>query len=97
MRRAATLANKPLRLRIQVTGLDAMCRMVQAGLGIGLLPDRAFALLGSGMGTLQAVALTDTWAERTLQLVARNFGTLPLTARMLVEHLQQSSRSHFDS
>ncbi|MDT8989405.1 LysR family transcriptional regulator [Curvibacter sp. APW13] len=97
MRRAATQANKPLRLRIQVTGLDAMCRMVQAGLGIGLLPDRAFALLGSGMGALRAVALTDPWAERTLQLVARNFGTLPLTARMLVEHLQQSSRSHFDS
>lgn len=97
MRRAATQANKPLRLRIQVTGLDAMCRMVQAGLGIGLLPDRAFALLGSGMGTLRAVALTDAWAERTLQLVARNFSTLPLTARMLVEHLQQSSRSYFDS
>lgn len=97
MRRAATQANKPLRLRIQVTGLDAMCRMVQAGLGIGLLPDRAFALLGSGMGALRAVALTDAWAERTLQLVARNFGSLPLTARMLVEHLQQSSRSHSDS
>jgi DNA-binding transcriptional LysR family regulator len=97
MRRAAAQANKPLRLRIQVTGLDAMCRMVQAGLGIGLLPDRAFALLGSGMGTLRAVALTDAWAERTLQLVARNFSTLPLTARMLVEHLQQSSRSYFDS
>lgn len=97
MRRAATLAGKPLKLRIQVTGLDAMCRMVQAGLGIGLLPDRAFALLGSGMGALRAVALTDAWAERSLQLVARDFGTLPLTARMLVEHLQQPICSQFNS
>lgn len=97
MRRAATEAGKPLKLRIQVTGLDAMCRMVQAGLGIGLLPNRAFDLLGPGMGALRAVALTDAWAERTLQLVARDFGTLPITARLLVEHLQQSSRSHFDS
>lgn len=97
MRRAATLAGKPLKLRIQVTGLDAMCRMVQAGLGIGLLPDRAFALLGPGMGALRAVALTDAWAERTLQLVARDFGTLPITARMLVEHLRPPDNSHFDS
>lgn len=97
MRRAATQAGKPLKLRIQVTGLDAMCRMVQAGLGIGLLPDRAFALLGPGMGALRAVALTDAWAERTLQLVARDFGTLPITARMLVEHLRPPDNSHFDS
>lgn len=97
MRRAATQAGKPLKLRIQVTGLDAMCRMVQAGLGIGLLPDRAFALLGPGMGALRAVPLTDAWAERTLQLVARDFGTLPITARLLVEHLLASSRSQLDS
>ncbi|MGQ0708227.1 MAG: LysR substrate-binding domain-containing protein [Rhodoferax sp.] len=91
MRRAATEADKALKLRIQVTGLDAMCRMIQAGMGIGLLPDRAFGLL-AGMGALRAVPLADAWAARTLQLVARDFDTLPVTARLLVEHLSAPER-----
>ena len=33
--------------------------------------------------------LLDDWAERRLQLVARNFSTLPLTAHLLVDHLTQ--------
>lgn len=86
MSRAAHQAGRTVRLRMQVTGLDAMCRMVDAGLGIGLMPDRAFALLRP-MGALQAVALTDDWAERELQLVARDFATLPVTARLLADHL----------
>jgi len=86
MRRAALEANQAIHLRIQVTGLDAMCRMIHNGLGIGLLPKRAFELL-QGVGDLQAVALSDTWAERDIQIIARDFEALPLTARMLAEHL----------
>ncbi|WP_295851712.1 LysR family transcriptional regulator [uncultured Xylophilus sp.] len=86
MQRAAARAGKPLKLRIQVTGLDAMCRMIDNGLGIGVLPDRAFALMG-GVGALRAVALTDDWAARELRILARDFAALPVTARMLVDHL----------
>lgn len=86
MRAAAARAGRPLRQRIQVTGLDAMCRMIDNGLGVGLLPDRAFALM-HGVGRLRAVALTDAWAQRELSLVARDFEALPVTARLLVEHL----------
>ena len=86
MRAAAAVAARPLRQRIQVTGLDAMCRMIDNGLGVGLLPDRAFALM-RGVGHLQAIPLTDAWAQRELRLVARDFDALPVTARLLVEHL----------
>ena len=86
MRAAAATAGRPLRQRIQVTGLDAMCRMIDNGLGIGLLPDRAFALM-HGVGRLQAVPLQDAWAQRRLRLVARDFDALPVTARLLAEHL----------
>jgi DNA-binding transcriptional LysR family regulator len=34
---AAAQAGAP-RLRIQVTGLDAMCRMIDNGLGVGVMP-----------------------------------------------------------
>ena len=36
--RAARDAGLPLRLRIQVRSFDAMCEMIAAGLGIGVLP-----------------------------------------------------------
>lgn len=86
MRAAAAAAGRPLRQRIQVTGLDAMCRMIDNGLGVGLLPDRAFALMRS-VGRLTAVPLTDAWAHRELRVVARDFDALPITSRLLVEHL----------
>lgn len=86
MRAAAAAAGRPLRQRIQVTGLDAMCRMIDNGLGVGLLPDRAFALM-RGVGRLQAIPLTDAWAHRELRVVARDFDALPVTSRLLVEHL----------
>jgi len=86
MRAAAAAAGRPLRQRIQVTGLDAMCRMIDSGLGVGLLPDRAFELM-RGVGRLAAVPLTDAWARRELRVVARDFDALPVTARLLAEHL----------
>ncbi len=86
MRRAAAAIGQGIRLRFRVTGLDAMCRMIDNRLGVGLMPDRAFALL-QHMGRLRAVPLLDDWAARTLQVLARDFAALPVTARMLVDHL----------
>ncbi len=86
MRRAAAGVGRTIKLRIHVTGLDAMCRMIHNGLGIGVMPRRAFELM-HGVGDLECIALTDDWAERQIQLVARDFSTLPVTARLLVDHL----------
>jgi DNA-binding transcriptional LysR family regulator len=87
MRQAALEAGRTIRLRIHVTGLDAMCRMIHNGLGVGVMPQRAFALM-RGPSDLQSVALTDAWALRRIELVARDFSTLPVTARLLVDHLR---------
>jgi DNA-binding transcriptional LysR family regulator len=87
MREAATAAGRAIRLRIHVTGLDAMCRMIHNGLGVGIMPRRAFALM-HGVGDLEGVRLTDDWARRDIRLFARDFSTLPLTARLLVDHLR---------
>jgi DNA-binding transcriptional LysR family regulator len=86
MRQAAAQQGRTIRLRIHVTGLDAMCRMIHNGLGVGVMPQRAFELM-HGVGDLEAVTLTDDWARRQLQLVARDFSSLPVTARLLVDHL----------
>ena len=86
MRQAAAQAGRGIRLRIRVTGLDAMCRMIDNGLGVGVMPRRAFELM-RGVGHLACVPLSDPWASRRIDLVARDFSSLPVTARLLVEHL----------
>jgi DNA-binding transcriptional LysR family regulator len=86
MRDAAAACGRTIKLRIHVTGLDAMCRMIHNGLGIGVMPRRAFELM-HGVGDLESVRLADEWATRSIDLVARDFSTLPVTARLLVEHL----------
>jgi DNA-binding transcriptional LysR family regulator len=92
MHQAALEAGRGVKLRIHVTGLDAMCRMIDNGLGIGVMPQRAFELLQAGIGSrLRSVALNDTWSRREIRLVARDFSTLPVAARTLVNHLRTSA------
>lgn len=89
---AASEAGKPLRLRINVPGFDAVCRMVQAGMGLGLIPDRAFEVLGAGMG-LNAIRLRDGWARRELKIVVRDADHLSGTGRLMLDHLRASEPS----
>lgn len=84
---AARQAGKVLRLRIHVPGFDAMCRMVQANMGIGILPQKAYELFGRALG-LHAVPLTDDWSDRALVLVVRDESALSPVSRMLFEHLR---------
>jgi DNA-binding transcriptional LysR family regulator len=89
---AATEAGKPMRLRINVPGFDAVCRMVQADMGIGLIPDRAFEVVGAGMG-LSAVRLRDDWAQRELKIVVRDQRQLSSTGRLVLDHLRAAEQS----
>jgi DNA-binding transcriptional LysR family regulator len=86
---AAERLNRPLRLRVQVWSFEAMCRMVQAGLGIGVLPRGSAATFAAALG-LRLVPLTDPWAERQHLLCVRNADALPLHARRLLEHLRRA-------
>ncbi len=67
-----------------------MCRMIHNGLGVGVMTQWAFDLM-HGVGELASLTLLDGWAERRIDLVARDFSTLPLTARLLVDHLSQQA------
>lgn len=88
---AATQAGKSMRLRINVPGFDAVCRMVQANMGIGLIPNRAFEVIGAGMG-LAAIRLRDDWAKRELKIVVRDAAHLSGTGRLVLDHLRAAER-----
>lgn len=82
----AALAGKPLRLRMQVKSFDVVARLVQAGLGIGVLPEAAVHAFARPMG-LRAVRLTDPWSRRRMDVAVRQYDALPAAARQLVDHL----------
>ena len=81
---AAAGLERTLRLRIQVSSFDAICRMIEAGLGIGVLPEGALRDGGAG---LRAIRLTDPWAHRSLWLGVRAKNALVPEAAKLLEHL----------
>lgn len=84
---AANTLGESLRVRIHVPGFDAVCRMVQADMGIGVLPHKAYELFGRGLG-LTVVQLSDDWSYRTLLLVVRERDALSPVSRLLFDHLQ---------
>lgn len=86
----AARLGRPLHVRIQVTGFDALCLMVARGFGIGVAPAGITRLYAPGLG-VREIALTDAWAERELRLAVRSLDMLPPAARRLVEHLQAAA------
>lgn len=89
---AASLAGRRIKLRVHVPGFDAVCRMVQANMGVGIIPDRAFDILGKSM-KLKAIPLRDSWAQRHLKLIVRDVRALPPPARLLLDHLSARGTS----
>jgi DNA-binding transcriptional LysR family regulator len=87
LHRSAGELGLPLRLRIQVSGYDAMSLMVAAGLGVGVLPRRSARLYLSSLG-IRAVALDEPWVHRRLVLCVRSLDALSPAARSLVDHLR---------
>src|ERR1700722_10035553 len=84
--RAAADAGRPLNVRIRVTSFDAVCAMVAAGLGIGIIPKAAAAACAAQL-RLNAIALTDAWAKRQLFICTRVNEPLPGAAHRLLDHL----------
>jgi len=85
--KAAGDLGRPLRLRIQVTGFDALCHMVSTGLGIAILPESVAQPFLKVFG-IRAIRLDEPWARRELKLCVRSRQGLPVAARLLVDHLR---------
>jgi len=62
---------KPMALRVQVRSFEAVCRAVQAGLGIGVLPLAAARSFSADL-RLRVLPLSDPWALRRMQVCMRS-------------------------
>lgn len=85
--KAAYELGMPFRCRIQVTSFDALGLMVEAGMGLALAP-RVIGERYSRLAGLRVLSLTETWAHRELRICVRSMESLPVAARLFVEHLR---------
>ncbi|QCN96927.1 LysR family transcriptional regulator (plasmid) [Azospirillum argentinense] len=82
----AIRAGRPLKLRVRVRGFDGICRMVEQGVGLGIVPE-ASAKRCRRFTKIRAVRLTDPWAVRSLVVCVRRLDALPGHSRELVTRL----------
>ena len=86
---AAAALGRHLDVRIQVRSFEAVCRMVGAGVGIGLVPRSAVASAGLREPPV-VVEMNEAWAQRDLQVCVRQGAVLSGFAAALVDKLRQS-------
>jgi DNA-binding transcriptional LysR family regulator len=86
MTQAAATAGKPLVPRVQVSSFDCICSLVAAGLGLALLPKRVL-VPHVATGGLRIVDVDEPWADRQLIILVRHLDAMPVTTRVLVDHL----------
>jgi len=75
-----------LSLRIQLSSFEAICRLVEAGVGIGIIPESA-ALRHSQTMDLVTISLDEPWAVRERSILVRELEALPGTVRALIATL----------
>ena len=78
---------KPQKLRVQLSSFDAMCRMIGAGVGIGIVPESAAKRYLQPMGLVQ-IELTDAWSVRERYILVREQKRLPTYAQSLIDILR---------
>lgn len=87
----ASRLGRAIRLRVQLRSFDAVCRMVEANVGVGIVPETTVQRSARSMA-ISAVRLTDPWALRDLTICVRDVKALPPYARQLVDHLREERR-----
>jgi DNA-binding transcriptional LysR family regulator len=86
LRQVCDQLHRPLRLRIQVGNFEAACRMIEANVGVGILPESAARRHAQNIA-IAIVPLNDPWALRAMQICVRSLDALPAFARELVDLL----------
>ena len=84
--------HRNLRLRIQVGNFEAACRMIEATVGVGVLPESAARRHAQTMA-IRIVPLRDEWSDRAMTICVRSLQALPAFARDLVALLVEDSKA----
>lgn len=82
----AERVGRRLKLRVQLRSFDAVCRLVECNVGVGVVPATTAERHAQTM-SIHRIELSDEWALRKLTICVRREADLPTYARELVRHL----------
>ena len=86
MRERAQALGRTLNVRVQVRGFDAIAQLVEAGLGVAVLP-KGVAQRFARIFAVQPLGLDEDWARRAYLLAVRTQEVLPAVVQRFVEAL----------
>jgi DNA-binding transcriptional LysR family regulator len=86
LKEKANMLKKNILFNVSVMSFSGVIKMVEAGLGVTIMPEGAIVDLSSA-NNLKIINLKDDWSVRTLQIIVREKESLPLVARKLVDYL----------
>ncbi|GAB2739232.1 LysR family transcriptional regulator [Melaminivora jejuensis] len=91
LRQASDQLHRPIKQRIQVGNFETACRMIESGVGVGVLPESAAARHAHTM-QIAIVPLADAWSVREMLICMRSLPALPAFAQELVQLLQADAQ-----
>jgi DNA-binding transcriptional LysR family regulator len=86
MRAEAEGQGRVLKARLQVRGFDAIAQLVEAGLGVAVMP-AAVAQRFAQLFRVKVLTLNEPWAQRDYLLVVRTQDVLPTVVQRFVDAL----------
>jgi DNA-binding transcriptional LysR family regulator len=92
MREQALERGRTLKARLQVRGFDAIVQLVEAGLGVAILP-AAVAERFSQLFRIAVLGLDEPWARRDYLLAVRTQDVLPTVVQRFVQALRDNPSS----
>jgi DNA-binding transcriptional LysR family regulator len=78
--------HRRIRHRIQLRSFDAICRLVENGVGVSVVPESAARRCKRTM-SIRVLRLNDSWASREMHVCVNEREALPTYTRQLLDHL----------
>lgn len=79
-----------LRVRARLRSFDAICQMVEAGVGVAIILEAAARRYRSTR--IKTIRMTDPWTSRRLAICTRGRQSLPRPVQQLADHLKMFAK-----
>lgn len=93
LQRECNRVGKRVMQRIQVGNFETACRMIESGVGIGIIPESA-AIRHSEVMDITLIPLKDPWSVRRMEICMQSFDMLPAFSRRLVQLLLEDAHEN---
>lgn len=96
LRRRAFELGRRVQMRMRMDGFEGICRMVECGAGIAIVPETA-ALRYMTLMNIRILVIADGWSKRELYLCTKAEANRPVYTAKLLDHLKRYAQRFLSS